>query len=58
MGTDDRSKKAWFELFLTNLLYKFPNSTFAVLNLAGHMLQIEKRDGVQALLKDWLTSSD
>ncbi|CAM4039093.1 alpha/beta fold hydrolase [Mesobacillus thioparans] len=38
------------------LLEKFPNSTFAVLNHAGHMLQIEKREAVQALVKDWLTS--
>jgi pimeloyl-ACP methyl ester carboxylesterase len=41
-----------------NLLDKFPNSTFAVLDLAGHMLQIEKRDAVQAMLKDWVSSSD
>ncbi|MEH7886547.1 alpha/beta hydrolase [Bacillus sp. JJ1609] len=40
-----------------HLAQKFPNSTFAVLDKAGHMLQIEKREVVQLLLKDWLISS-
>ncbi|MGN5650449.1 alpha/beta fold hydrolase [Bacillus sp. Brlt_9] len=39
------------------LLEKFPNSTFAILDGAGHMIQIEKRKIVQELLKDWLYSS-
>lgn len=40
-----------------SLLDKFPNSTLAVLDQAGHMLQIEKRELVQSLLKDWLIST-
>ncbi|MEH7443161.1 alpha/beta hydrolase [Bacillus sp. JJ1122] len=40
-----------------HLAQKFPNSTFAVIDKAGHMLQIEKREAVQLLLKDWLISS-
>nr|WP_274609546.1 alpha/beta hydrolase [Mesobacillus boroniphilus] len=40
-----------------SLLEKFPNSTVAVLDQAGHMLQIEKREVVQILLKDWLIRS-
>jgi len=36
------------------LIDKFPNSTFAILDQAGHMLQIEKRELVQGLVKDWL----
>jgi len=40
-----------------HLAQKFPNSTFAILDKAGHMLQIEKREVVQLLLKDWLISS-
>ena len=36
------------------LIEKFPNSTFAILDQAGHMLQIEKRELVQELVKDWL----
>lgn len=39
-----------------HLAEKFPNSTFAVLDRAGHMLQIEKREVVQMLVKDWLIS--
>ncbi|WP_226645235.1 alpha/beta fold hydrolase [Mesobacillus subterraneus] len=39
------------------LLDKFPNSTMAVLDRAGHMLQIEKREVVQALMSDWLNGS-
>lgn len=39
-----------------HLADKFPNSTFAVLDKARHMLQIEKREVVQLLLKDWLIS--
>ncbi|MDV2686432.1 alpha/beta hydrolase [Alkalihalophilus lindianensis] len=35
-------------------LKKFPNSTFVVLNKAGHMLPIEKRKIVQQLVEDWL----
>ncbi|WP_064093964.1 alpha/beta fold hydrolase [Rossellomorea aquimaris] len=38
------------------LLEKLPNATFVVLNKAGHMLQIEKREIVQELIKDWLIS--
>ncbi|MFC7373490.1 alpha/beta fold hydrolase [Fictibacillus iocasae] len=36
--------------FLTN---KFSNSTFAVLEDAGHLMTIEKRAEVQSLVKDW-----
>ena len=36
------------------LLEKFPNTTFAILDQAGHMLQIEKREIVQDLMKAWL----
>ncbi|WP_192600782.1 alpha/beta fold hydrolase [Sporosarcina limicola] len=36
------------------LIEKFPNSTFAILDQAGHMLQIEKRKIVQDLMTDWL----
>lgn len=36
------------------LIKIFPNSTFVVLNRAGHMLQIEKREIIQTLIKDWL----
>jgi pimeloyl-ACP methyl ester carboxylesterase len=36
------------------LLNKFPNSTYVILNKAGHMLHIEKRKIVQQLVKDWL----
>lgn len=39
------------------LLDKFPNSTMAVLDQAGHMLQIEKREVVQTLIADWLSGS-
>ncbi|MEH6943778.1 alpha/beta fold hydrolase [Bacillus sp. JJ722] len=37
-----------------NLLEKFPNSSYVVLNQAGHMLHIEKREVVQGLISDWL----
>ncbi|MFD3447418.1 alpha/beta fold hydrolase [Microbacteriaceae bacterium 4G12] len=36
------------------LLDIFPNSTYAVLDKAGHVLYIEKRVLVQELVKDWL----
>lgn len=36
------------------LVDKFPNSTYAILDGAGHMLPIEKRELVQELVKDWL----
>ncbi|MCR8848433.1 alpha/beta hydrolase [Rossellomorea sp. SC111] len=36
------------------LLNKFPNSTFVVLDKAGHMLPIEKRHIIQQLIGDWL----
>ncbi|TMU83547.1 alpha/beta hydrolase [Bacillus sp. BHET2] len=36
------------------LFNKFPNSTFVILDKAGHMLTIEKRDIVQQLIRDWL----
>ncbi|MBT2640818.1 alpha/beta hydrolase [Bacillus sp. ISL-41] len=39
------------------LFNKFPNSTMAVLDRAGHMLHVEKRQLVQAIFEDWLTSS-
>lgn len=39
------------------LMDKFPDSTFVVLDEAGHMLQIEKRDVVQTLVIDWLMRS-
>ncbi len=39
------------------LLDKLPNSTLAVLDRAGHMLHVEKRELVQAIFGDWLTSS-
>jgi pimeloyl-ACP methyl ester carboxylesterase len=40
-----------------SMMDKFPNSTLAVLDQAGHMLQIEKREVVQVLLLDWLKST-
>jgi pimeloyl-ACP methyl ester carboxylesterase len=40
------------------LLEKFPNATFAILDQAGHMIQIEKRKIVQGLIKDWLIRSN
>ena len=40
------------------LLEKFSNATFAILDGAGHMLQIEKRKVVQGLIKDWLIRSN
>ncbi|MCA1057631.1 alpha/beta hydrolase [Rossellomorea aquimaris] len=36
------------------LLNKFPHSTFVILDKAGHMLPVEKRDIVQQLIGDWL----
>ncbi|WP_456279437.1 alpha/beta fold hydrolase [Bacillus sp. AK128] len=36
------------------LLDKFPNGTLTVLNQAGHMLYIDKREVVEILIKDWL----
>lgn len=39
------------------LVDKFPNSKFAVLEQAGHMLQIEKREEVQSLVKEWLVGT-
>ncbi|RDI45741.1 alpha/beta fold hydrolase [Falsibacillus pallidus] len=36
------------------LMDKFPNGTFAVLEDAGHMLQFDKRELVQSLVRDWL----
>jgi pimeloyl-ACP methyl ester carboxylesterase len=35
---------------------KFPNSTLAVLNEAGHLMTIEKRNIVQRLFSEWLGS--
>jgi pimeloyl-ACP methyl ester carboxylesterase len=40
------------------LLEKFPNATFAILDQAGHMIQIEKRKIVQGLIEDWLIRSN
>lgn len=37
-----------------SLLEKLPNKTFAIIDQAGHMLQIEKREIVQELMKEWL----
>ncbi|HLO11801.1 MAG TPA: alpha/beta hydrolase [Pseudoneobacillus sp.] len=37
------------------LLEKFLNSSFVVLDQAGHMMQIERRTLVQALLTDWIS---
>jgi pimeloyl-ACP methyl ester carboxylesterase len=36
------------------LLEKFQHASFIVLDQAGHMLQIEKREMVQELVKEWL----
>ncbi|WP_433750825.1 alpha/beta fold hydrolase [Falsibacillus pallidus] len=36
------------------LIDKFPNATYALLEDAGHMLQIDKRELVQSLVEDWL----
>ncbi|MEI5908747.1 alpha/beta hydrolase [Bacillus spongiae] len=36
------------------LLDKLPNSTVAILDGAGHMLQVENREIVRELVKDWL----
>ncbi|WML24631.1 alpha/beta hydrolase [Neobacillus sp. OS1-33] len=33
---------------------KFPNSTFVILDHAGHLLHIEERKLVQELIRDWL----
>ncbi|MEH7302332.1 alpha/beta fold hydrolase [Neobacillus drentensis] len=41
-----------------NLFEKFSHATFAVLDQAGHMLHIEKREIVQGLIKDWLSRSN
>ncbi|MGC5326156.1 alpha/beta fold hydrolase [Brevibacillus sp. SYSU BS000544] len=38
------------------LLNYFPHATYAVLDQAGHMLQIEKRKLVQSLFVEWLES--
>ncbi|MFC0190179.1 alpha/beta fold hydrolase [Fictibacillus aquaticus] len=38
------------------LAEKFPNSTLAVLNEAGHLMTVEKRRIVQTLFRDWLES--
>ncbi|WP_226666446.1 alpha/beta fold hydrolase [Metabacillus litoralis] len=40
------------------LLEKFSHSTFSILDKAGHMLQIEKRELVQDLIKDWLVRTN
>lgn len=40
------------------LLEKFPNATFAILDHAGHMLHIEKREIVTGLIRDWLIRMD
>ena len=40
-----------------SLLNKFSNATFVILDKVGHMLQIEKREIVQTLVKDWLMRS-
>jgi pimeloyl-ACP methyl ester carboxylesterase len=37
---------------------KFPNSTLAVLNEAGHLMTIEKRVMVQSLFREWLASCE
>jgi pimeloyl-ACP methyl ester carboxylesterase len=37
-----------------HLLRHFPRATYAILDGAGHMLQIEQRKTVQALFIDWL----
>ena len=36
------------------LMDKFPRATFAVLDRAGHVLQIEQPDVFEALVNDWL----
>jgi pimeloyl-ACP methyl ester carboxylesterase len=36
------------------LVDKFPHSTFVILDQAGHMLQIEQREIVQELVKEWV----
>lgn len=40
-----------------HLLEKFPNASYIVLNQAGHMLHIEKRELVQGLIRDWLINT-
>jgi pimeloyl-ACP methyl ester carboxylesterase len=39
-----------------SLYEKFSNASYVVLNQAGHMLQIEKREMVQTIIRDWLIS--
>lgn len=41
----------------TPFLEKFSNLTFTILDQAGHLMQIEKREVVQSLFKDWVVSS-
>lgn len=41
-------KDAW------NILENFPRATFAVLDRAGHNLQIEHEEVFNALINDWL----
>lgn len=36
------------------LLEKYPRATFAVLDMAGHNLQIEQPDIFEALVDNWL----
>ncbi|MBB6453783.1 pimeloyl-ACP methyl ester carboxylesterase [Salirhabdus euzebyi] len=37
-----------------SLLEKFPNASYVILDDCGHLIPIEKRKVVQALLEDWL----
>ncbi|SDC74660.1 alpha/beta fold hydrolase, partial [Shouchella lonarensis] len=37
-----------------NIMNKYPRSTFAVLDIAGHNLQIEQPQLFHALINEWL----
>ena len=37
-----------------SLFNKFSNATFAILDQAGHMIQIDKREITQCLVRDWV----
>lgn len=41
-----------------NLIESYPRATFAVLDIAGHALQIDQKDLFEVLLKDWLRRTE
>jgi len=40
------------------LLKNFPRSTLAILDMAGHLLQIEQRKLFETLTKEWLIRTE